>query len=61
MPLAVWGAEWAGPRGVIACVGIGSLAFGLAALATAFWSIGALERRATAAIPASEAAANRPS
>jgi MATE family, multidrug efflux pump len=46
MPFAVWGASVAGPKGVIAGVGIGSLVFGSAALATAFWTIRALERRA---------------
>jgi len=48
MPFAVWGAKLAGPQGVIAGIGVGSLVFGLAALVTAFWTIGALERRALA-------------
>jgi nicotinamide mononucleotide (NMN) deamidase PncC len=48
MPFAVWGATIAGPKGVIAGVGVGSVAFGLAALATAFWTVRTLERRAAA-------------
>ncbi len=46
MPFAVLGAWWAGPEGAIAGVGFGSLIFGIAAIATAFWTVGALERRA---------------
>ncbi len=46
MPFAIWGAQLAGPQGVIAGIGVGSLVFGLAALVTAFWTIDALERRA---------------
>lgn len=46
MPFALLGAWLAGPEGAIAGVGFGSLIFGIAAIATAFWTIGALERRA---------------
>lgn len=56
MPFAVWGAKLAGPQGVIAGIGVGSLTFGLAALVTAFWTIGALERRALAVRSGPEAA-----
>ena len=44
IPFAVLGARWAGPQGAFAGVGIGSLIFGLAAVAVAFWTIGRLER-----------------
>jgi hypothetical protein len=45
MPFALAGAHYAGPRGAIVGVGIGSVAFGLAAIATAFWTVRVLERR----------------
>jgi Na+-driven multidrug efflux pump len=46
MPFALLGAWLAGPEGAIAGVGFGSLIFGVAAIITAFWTVGALERRA---------------
>lgn len=60
MPFAVWGAKLAGPPGVIAGIGVGSLVFGLAALVTSFWTIGALERRAVAARSEVEAVGSAP-
>jgi hypothetical protein len=60
MPFAVWGAKLAGPPGVIAGIGVGSLVFGLAALVTSFWTIGALERRAVAARSKVEAVGSAP-
>lgn len=48
LPFALAGAALAGPQGVIAGIGIGAVAFGVAGIATAFWTIGALERRAAA-------------
>jgi putative MATE family efflux protein len=46
MPFAAFGAQLAGPEGAIAGVGVGSCLFGLAAIWTAFRTIGTLERRA---------------
>lgn len=51
MPFALLGAWMAGPEGAIAGVGFGSLIFGVAAIVTAFWTVGALERRAAQAGP----------
>lgn len=48
MPFALLGAWLAGPEGAIAGIGFGSLIFGVAAIVTAFWTVGALERRAAA-------------
>jgi Na+-driven multidrug efflux pump len=48
MPFALLGAWLAGPEGAIAGIGFGSLIFGVAAIITAFWTVGALERRAAA-------------
>jgi putative MATE family efflux protein len=48
MPFALVGARLAGPEGAIAGVGVGSLLFGVAAIATAFWTIRVLERREAA-------------
>ncbi len=44
MPPALLGAAHYGPKGVIAGTGLGSVAFGLAALVLAFRTVGALER-----------------
>lgn len=48
MPFAALGAHLAGPEGAVAGVGVGSVVFGLAAIATAFWTIGELRRRTVA-------------
>lgn len=53
LPFALAGAALAGPQGVIAAIGIGAIAFGLGGIATAFWTIGALERRAGEIAPPS--------
>jgi putative MATE family efflux protein len=47
MPFALLGARIAGPEGAIAGVGVGSLLFGVTAIATAFWTIRVLDRRRT--------------
>jgi putative MATE family efflux protein len=47
MPFAYAGAAWGGPVGVLAGVAAGSVLFGLGALATAFWTVRVLERRAS--------------
>jgi len=49
IPLAYLGARFAGPEGAVAAIGAGSFVFGIAALATAFWTIGRLRRRAARA------------
>lgn len=48
MPFALVGAAWGGPVGVLIGVAVGSVAFGIGALATAFWTIRRLEARARA-------------
>lgn len=61
IPLALLGAAYFGPEGVIAATGGGSLAFGLIGLALAFRTISTLERRTTqpnAALVAIEPAAS---
>jgi putative MATE family efflux protein len=59
VPFALAGAWLDGPRGAIAGLALGSVGFGIAAIATAFWTIRRLERRAEAATPASEEPARR--
>ena len=54
MPLAVIGARYAGPEGAIAAIGAGAFLFGTAAIATAFWTVGRLERRGTQRLPRSK-------
>ncbi len=44
VPPALAGAAWYGPEGVIAGVGLGSVAFGVAGLGLAFRTVGQLER-----------------
>ncbi|TXN24662.1 MATE family efflux transporter [Methylobacterium sp. WL9] len=51
MPPALLGGALYGPRGVIAGIGIGSLAFGLVGITLAIRTIGTLERRAATAEP----------
>lgn len=51
IPLAVIGARYAGPEGAIAAIGVGSLMFGTAAIATAFWTIEKLRQRSARATP----------
>ena len=46
VPFALVGAHLAGPRGVIAGIGIGSVAFGIAAFVAALRTVDALERGA---------------
>ncbi|GGK41204.1 MATE family efflux transporter [Salinarimonas ramus] len=45
LPFAYAGAALAGPEGVLAGVGLGSVGFGCVAIATAFWTVRALETR----------------
>ncbi|WP_052341272.1 MATE family efflux transporter [Salinarimonas rosea] len=59
LPFALAGAALAGPEGVLAGVGIGAVGFGIAALATAFWTVRTLERR-DGATAASEAKTSVP-
>ncbi|MDF3060256.1 MAG: multi antimicrobial extrusion protein MatE [Microvirga sp.] len=49
MPLALVGAAY-GPTGVLGAIGLGSILFGALALATAFRTVGILERRGAAVI-----------
>lgn len=49
VPFAWLGAALAGPQGVLAGVGLGAIGFGVAAIATAFWTVRTLERRDGAA------------
>ena len=51
IPPALLGAAWYGPKGVIAGIGAGSFAFGLAAIVLAFRTIDTLERRAAPPAP----------
>lgn len=46
IPFAWYGAEIAGPKGALVGIGLGSVAFGIAATLTAFWTIRRLERQA---------------
>ena len=45
VPFAFLGAHLGGPKGAIAGVALGSVAFGVAAIVTAFWTIRKLESR----------------
>ncbi|MEH3119291.1 MAG: MATE family efflux transporter [Methylorubrum populi] len=47
VPPALAGAAWYGPEGVIAGIGLGSVAFGVTGLALAFRTVGRLERGGT--------------
>ncbi len=46
VPFAFLGAHLGGPKGAIAGVALGSVAFGIAAIVTAFWTVRTLESRA---------------
>lgn len=46
IPFAYYGAEIGGPKGALVGIGAGSVAFGIAAIFTAFWTIRRLERQA---------------
>jgi Na+-driven multidrug efflux pump len=48
IPFAYYGAQIGGPKGALIGIGAGSVAFGIAAVITAFWTIRRLERQATA-------------
>jgi Na+-driven multidrug efflux pump len=48
IPFAYFGAEIGGPKGALVGIGAGSVAFGIAAVITAFWTIRRLERQAKA-------------
>jgi MATE family, multidrug efflux pump len=45
VPFALLGASMGGPRGALAGMAVGSVAFGVAAILTAFWTIGRLENQ----------------
>ncbi|AWM87897.1 MATE family efflux transporter [Microvirga sp. 17 mud 1-3] len=47
IPFAYVGAEMGGPKGALLGIGAGSVAFGIGAIITAFWTIRRLERQAT--------------
>jgi putative MATE family efflux protein len=49
IPFAYFGAQMAGPKGALVGIGLGSVAFGIAAIITAFWTIRRLERQAVPA------------
>ncbi|MBF9231788.1 MATE family efflux transporter [Microvirga alba] len=49
IPFAYYGAQVGGPKGALLGIGVGSVAFGIAAIITAFWTIRRLERQAKAA------------
>lgn len=46
IPFAYLGAQWGGPKGALLGIGAGSIAFGIGAVFTAFWTIRKLERQA---------------
>lgn len=46
IPFAYYGAHFWGPKGALLGIGVGSVAFGVAAIITAFWTIRRLERQA---------------
>ncbi|NIX76684.1 MATE family efflux transporter [Microvirga terricola] len=46
IPFAYYGAQIGGPKGALLGIGVGSIAFGIAAIFTAFWTIRRLERQA---------------
>jgi putative MATE family efflux protein len=50
IPFAYYGAEIAGPRGALIGIGTGSVAFGIAAIITAFWTIRRLRGQAVPAM-----------
>ncbi|NBJ11279.1 MATE family efflux transporter [Microvirga arsenatis] len=50
IPFAYLGAHWGGPNGALIGIGVGSVAFGIAAVITAFWTIRRLERQAAPAV-----------
>jgi len=50
IPFAYVGAEIGGPKGALLGIGGGSVAFGIAAIITAFWTIRRLERKAVPAL-----------
>jgi putative MATE family efflux protein len=52
VPFALLGASLAGPKGAIVGTAFGSVAFGIGAIVTAFWTIRRLEARAGTAGPA---------
>ncbi|MGO4704740.1 MATE family efflux transporter [Microvirga sp. 2MCAF38] len=52
IPFAYYGAMVGGPKGALTGIGFGSVAFGVAAILTAFWTIRRLERQAIAKVPA---------
>ncbi|MDF2811447.1 MAG: family efflux transporter [Microvirga sp.] len=47
IPFAYVGAEMAGPKGALLGIGAGSVAFGIGAAITSFWTVRRLERQAT--------------
>lgn len=49
IPFAYYGAHVGGPKGALLGLGAGSVAFGIAAVITAFWTIRRLERQAVVA------------
>ncbi len=49
IPFAYYGAHIGGPKGALVGIGAGSIAFGIAAIITAFWTIRRLERQAVPA------------
>jgi putative MATE family efflux protein len=59
VPLAYAGAHYAGPEGALTGFALGSVAFGVGAIFTAFWSINRLERRAGMTVLASADASAR--
>jgi len=50
IPFAYFGAQIGGPKGALLGIGAGSVAFGIAAIVTAFWTIRRLERQAVPAL-----------
>jgi putative MATE family efflux protein len=50
IPFAYFGAQIGGPQGALVGIGAGSVAFGIAAIITAFWTIRRLERQAVPAL-----------
>ena len=50
IPFAYFGAQIGGPKGALLGIGAGSVAFGIAAVITAFWTIRRLERQAVPAV-----------
>jgi putative MATE family efflux protein len=59
IPFALVGASLAGPQGAMAGLGVGAVPFGVAAIVTAFWTIGKLERRSIRGEAASDRLARR--